>query len=162
MKISLIVAYGKNYEIGLDNKLLWHIPEDLKHFKALTSGHHMLMGRKTFESIGKPLPNRVSLILSNNLQEQEGAHCFKTFEEAITFAKDANEQELFIIGGAQVYEQALALVDTLYISEVDITTKADAFFQKPDFSKWELVEEKEYVKTSSTPAWSFKQYNKKA
>ncbi|RXJ75024.1 hypothetical protein CRV03_14100, partial [Arcobacter sp. F155] len=83
MKISMIVAYGKNWEIGLNNQMLWHISEDFKNFKQITSGHHILMGRKTFESIGKPLPNRTSLVLSTKGFSSEGVHTFDSIEKAL-------------------------------------------------------------------------------
>ena len=95
MKVSMIVAYGKNYQIGLNNALLWHIPEDLKNFKRLTNGHHILMGRKTFESIGFPLPNRTSVVLSQNGFSFDGVHTFKEIQEALDFCKQNEEEEVY-------------------------------------------------------------------
>ena len=166
MKISMIVAYGKNWEIGLNNEMLWHISEDFKNFKTITSGHHILMGRKTFESIGKPLPNRTSLVLSNSGFEHEGVHTFSDVQEAFNFARQSAEEELFIIGGANIYETLFPYVDKMYLSEVDFEGVADAFLKPIDFSIWDLAEEKSYDaiiehgKTKS-PAWKFKVWVKK-
>ena len=165
MKVSMIVAYGKNYQIGLNNALLWHIPEDLKNFKRLTNGHHILMGRKTFESIGFPLPNRTSVVLSKNSFSFEGVHTYEDIEKALEFCKNNNEDEVFIMGGAQVYKLAFPYVDRLYLSEVDYDNEADAFLNKIDFSKWDLEEEQTFeeinVNDKKIPAWTFKILNRK-
>ena len=166
MKISMIVAYGKNWEIGLENQMLWYISEDFKNFKTITSGHHILMGRKTFESIGKPLPNRTSIVLSNSGFECEGVHTFNDIQESIDFAREAGEEELFIIGGANIYESMFPYVDKMYLSEVDFVGKADAFLKKIDFTTWDLTQEKEYGKITldgkvKSPAWKFKVWIKK-
>ncbi|MAC84497.1 MAG: hypothetical protein CL624_10205 [Arcobacter sp.] len=166
MKISMIVAYGKNWEIGLNNKMLWHISEDFKNFKTITSGHHILMGRKTFESIGKPLPNRTSLVLSNSGFEHEGVHTFSDVQEAFNFARQSAEEELFIIGGANIYETLFPYVDKMYLSEVDFEGIADAFLKPIDFSTWDLIEEKAYDEILEhgkvkSPAWKFKVWVKK-
>ena len=166
MKISMIVAYGKNWEIGLNNEMLWHISEDFKNFKTITSGHHILMGRKTFESIGKPLPNRTSLVLSNSGFEHEGVHTFSNVQEAFNFARESAEEELFIIGGANIYETLFPYVDKMYLSEVDFQGVADAFLKPIDFSTWDLFEEKSYDEILEhgkikSPAWKFKVWVKK-
>lgn len=167
MKISMIVAYGKNWEIGLNNQMLWHISEDFKNFKTITSGHHILMGRKTFESIGKPLPNRTSIVLSNSGFEKEGVHTFNDIQKAFNFARENAEEELFIIGGANIYKTLFPYVDKMYLSEVNFEGEADAFLEKIDFSTWELLEQKDYDaildenKSIKSPAWSFKVWIKK-
>lgn len=179
MKISMIVAYGKNWEIGLNNQMLWHISEDFKNFKTITSGHHILMGRKTFESIlsvsakhsrsgvGKPLPNRTSLVLTRGEFEHEGVHTFNNVQEAFNFARSTGEEELFIIGGANIYETLFPYVDKMYLSEVDYEGQADAYLKEIDFSTWDLAEQKDYdaIKDDSgnikTPAWKFKVWVKK-
>ena len=166
MKISMIVAYGKNWEIGLNNEMLWHISEDFKNFKTITSGHHILMGRKTFESIGKPLPNRTSLVLSNSGFEHEGVHTFNDIQEAFNFARANAEEELFIIGGANIYETLFPYVDKMYLSEVEFEGVADAFLKPIDFSTWDLAEEKSYEEILQhgkvkSPAWKFKVWVKK-
>lgn len=164
MNISLIVAHGKNYELGLNNQLLWNIPEDLKMFKQLTSGHHILMGRKTFESIGRPLPNRVSLIISKSgfdTSNFNNTFSFPTFDLAIEHAMEQFENELFIIGGAQIYNTFIDKANTLYISEVDYDGEADAFLKPINYDNYSLVEEVLFDKTSTTPAWKFKKFIKK-
>ena len=166
MKISMIVAYGKNWEIGLNNQMLWHISEDFKNFKTITSGHHILMGRKTFESIGKPLPNRTSIVLSNSGFEHEGVHTFNDVQKAFDFARQAGEEELFIIGGANIYETLFPYVDKMYLSEVDYEGEADAYLKEIDFSSWDLAEQKDYDAVTlydevKSPAWKFKVWVKK-
>ena len=167
MKISMIVAYGKNWEIGLDNQMLWHISEDFKNFKAITSGHHILMGRKTFESIGRPLPNRTSLVLSRGDFSHEGVETFSNAQEAFDFARANGEEELFVIGGANIYETLFPYVDKMYLSEVDFEGEADAYLKEIDFSSWDLTEQKDYEETLDedgnvkSPAWKFKVYIKK-
>jgi len=166
MKISMIVAYGKNWEIGLNNEMLWHISEDFKNFKTITSGHHILMGRKTFESIGKPLPNRTSLVLSNSGFEHSGVHTFNDVQDAFNFARKNAEEELFIIGGANIYESLFPYVDKMYLSEVDFEGVADAFLKPIDFSTWDLEEERSYDEIIEhgkvkSPAWKFKVWVKK-
>lgn len=166
MIISMIVAYGKNWQIGKDNQMLWHISEDFKNFKKITSGHHILMGRKTFESIGKPLPNRTSLVLSKRGFNQEGVHTFDEIQKAIDFARTNAEEELFVIGGANIYEKLFPYIHKMYLSEVDFDGNADAFLKPIDFSSWDLIEEKIYDAILEdgkikTPAWKFKVWVKK-
>lgn len=161
----MIVAYGKNWEIGLNNEMLWHISEDFKNFKAITSGHHILMGRKTFESIGKPLPNRTSLVLTRGDFQYEGVYTFHDVQDAFNFAREAGEEELFIIGGANIYETLFPYVDKMYLSEVDFEGEADAYLKQIDFSLWDLVEQRDYEEIKEekikSPAWKFKVYIKK-
>jgi dihydrofolate reductase len=166
MIVSMIVAYGKNFEIGLNNQMLWHISEDFKNFKKITSGHHILMGRKTFESIGKPLPNRTSIVLSKGDFKHEGVYTFDDIPKALDFARQSGEEEIFIIGGANIYKTMFPYVDKMYLSEVDFEGKADAFLNPIDFSTWDIIEEKNYEEIIqnnevSTPAWKFKIYKKK-
>jgi dihydrofolate reductase len=166
MIVSMIVAYGKNWEIGLNNQMLWHISEDFKNFKAITSGHHILMGRKTFESIGKPLPNRTSLVLSKGGFEHEGVKSFTDIHDALNFARANGEEELFIIGGATIYKTLFDYVDKMYLSEVDFEGEADAFLEEIDFSTWDLAKQEDYdaiieEDKLKSPAWSFKVYVKK-
>jgi len=166
MKISMIVAYGKKWEIGLNNQMLWHIPEDFKKFKEITSGHHILMGRKTFESIGKPLANRTSLVLTRGNFSYENVEVFNEVDNAIEFARNNGETELFIIGGANIYNILFHLVDKMYLSEVDFEGEADSFLNPIDFSKWNKMEEKRYEKIVITnektiPSWTFRVFEKK-
>ena len=134
--ITIIVAMGKNREIGADNQLLWHLPKDLKHFKELTSGHPIIMGRKTYESIGKPLPNRTNIVISRkNDWFEEGILIVGSIKEALKFAKKIDEN-VFILGGGTIYEQTIDLADQLEVTLVDAELKADTFFPKIDEKKW--------------------------
>lgn len=142
--ITIIAAIGLNNELGKNNDLIWHLPADLKRFKKVTTGHHILMGRNTFESIGKPLPNRTSVIITrNNDYFKDGCLIANSIEKAIelTEGKDA-----FIIGGAQVYKQALAnnLADRLDITLVHESFEADVFFPKIDTEVWKEVSREDF------------------
>ena len=157
MNISIIAAIGKNHEIGYQNKLLWHIPDDLKNFKRITLNHHILCGRKTFLSIGRVLPHRPMLILSQKKDfEAPGTSIVKNIDEAILKAKAAGEKELFVIGGGHVYEQLLPFASKIYLSEVNWEGKADTYFPKFELSKWKVIEEKTYPSKNSSPNWVFK------
>lgn len=138
---------GKNRAIGRNNKLLWNIPDDLKHFKKITTGHAVIMGRKTFESIGRPLPNRANIIITRDKNfKAAGCIIYHSLDEALDFAKQKNE-EIFIIGGGQIYEQALPYADKLYLTIIDDEPKADTFF--PDYLKFKNIiseENKKYDK----------------
>jgi dihydrofolate reductase len=130
MKVSLLVACDTNLGIGKNNALPWHLPSDLKFFKEKTNGHHILMGRKTYDSIGKPLPNRITLVVSRNASlEIPGTHTFTSITKAIDFARSENESELFIVGGAEIYNLALPLADTLYITRIENAFEVDAWLQ---------------------------------
>ncbi|MFM9836516.1 MAG: dihydrofolate reductase [Methylophilaceae bacterium] len=134
--ISLIVAMAKNRVIGINNTLPWHLPEDLKRFRALTTGHHIIMGRKTYESLGRLLPNRVTVIVTRNHSYiVDGALVAHSLEAAIKLSK--NDDEVFIIGGAELYQEGLKVAQRLYITEVDLEVKGDAFFPDFDLSTWE-------------------------
>lgn len=145
MKISLIASVGKNRELGRGNELLFKIPEDMKMFREKTTGHVVIMGRKTFESIGRALPNRVNIVVTRtlNLKPQTSDLKFvSSIEEAIELAKTLESPpaggEIFVIGGAQIYEQALPFADKLYLTVVNKTVgDADAFF--PDYSEFGKV-----------------------
>jgi len=139
--ITIIAAIGKNNELGKDNQLLWHLPEDLKYFKKMTMGHPIIMGRKTYESIGKPLPNRTNIVVSRKEDWfEEGILIVPSIKDAIKHAKKINEQ-IFIIGGGNIYEQTIDLADCLKITQVDFQTKADAFFPKIDENIWQKTDE---------------------
>lgn len=137
MKLSIIVATAEQGVIGKDNQLIWHLPEDLKMFRRLTTGHVIIMGRKTFESIGKPLPNRTSIIISRNNDYQVGG-CIVvgSLEEAVEKAKEIETEEAFIIGGAQIYALALDIADTVYLTQVHHNFEGDAFFPILDTNIW--------------------------
>ena len=146
MIVSAIVAMAKGQVIGKDNDLPWYLPADLKHFKKITSGHHIIMGRKCFESIGKPLPKRTNVILTRN-PYYIASNCIVThdLELALELAYDNKEEEAFIIGGGEIYKLALPQLDRLYITEVDIDIEGKELILFPNWTKeeWELKEEKE-------------------
>lgn len=145
MKISIIVAKAEKNVIGGENKLLWHLPADLKFFKEKTSGHHILMGRKTFESIGKALPNRVNLVLTRDENyKKEGVFAVKTLQQAIDLAQKNDENELFIIGGGEIYKNTISIADTIYITQIDAIFEGDTFFPALS-SDWKLVSEIEGI-----------------
>jgi dihydrofolate reductase len=147
-RISLIVAMAQNRTIGVDNTLPWRCPEDLKHFKTLTMGHHMIMGRKTFDSIGKPLPGRTTVVVTRNASlKLEGCVMAHTLEAAIDAC--AGDEEVFIVGGAEIYAQALPLADTLYITEIQQDVEGDAHFPAFDRDAWQEVSRD--IRTQDTP-----------
>jgi len=125
----MIAGIGKNNELGKKNQLLWNMPADMAHFKEKTSGHSVLMGQRTFESIGRPLPKRRNVVLTRDTNfKAEGIEIAYSFEEAFNLFKNSDE-EIFIIGGAEIYKQGMAFADKLYITEVDMEDKdADTFF----------------------------------
>lgn len=134
--LTIIVAAGENNEIGKDNDLIWHLRDDLKRFKALTSGHHIIMGRKTFESFPKPLPNRTHIVISRQKEYQvpEGVIVVNSLEAAIEKAK--SDSQPFIIGGGEIYRQAMSLVNRIELTRVHSTFDADTFFPEVDKSIW--------------------------
>ncbi|MBI9099394.1 MAG: dihydrofolate reductase [Spirochaetaceae bacterium] len=157
MILSIIVAMGNNRQIGKDNKLLWHISDDLKNFKKLTLGHHILMGRKTYESIGRPLPGRTTIIMSRNPEySARGCKVVSSFEEAATIAEAAGDNELFICGGEKIYKNLLAQTDRFYLSYVDYDGQADAFFPQFSIKDLKLIEEVRHEKTDKAPKWVYK------
>lgn len=147
-KISIIVAMAQNRTIGINNTLPWRCPEDLKHFKTLTMGHHMIMGRKTFDSIGKPLPGRTTVVVTRNAGLNiDGCVMAHSLEQAI--ARCGNDEEIFIVGGAEIYTQALPLADTLYITEIQQDVEGDAHFPAFDTTQWREVARE--MKSQETP-----------
>lgn len=139
--INIIVAINKKMGIGKDNKLLYRIPNDMKRFKALTTGHTVIMGRKTFESLPKgALPNRRNIVLSRRDISFPNTECYHSLGEAIAACKP--DEEIFIIGGSSVYAEAMPFADKLYVTEIDDTEKrADAFFPDIDSKIWKVMEE---------------------
>ena len=141
MKISLIAAIGKNRELGRGNKLLFEIPEDMKMFREKTRGHAVIMGRKTYESIGRPLPDRTNIIVTRDsgfMIHDSNVKITHSIEEALELAKTVEEKEIFVIGGAQIYQLAMPYADKLYLTIVNEKVKdADAFF--PDYHEFKKV-----------------------
>jgi dihydrofolate reductase len=140
MLISIIVAMGEGGVIGVGGKLPWHLPEDLKRFKARTLGHTLIMGRKTFESIGRPLPRRRNLVISRSaMPATEGVEWFGSLEEAIAAAERAGETECFLAGGSTVYAAGLQRADRMYVTYVRGAVKGDTFFPAWDEKQWREV-----------------------
>jgi dihydrofolate reductase len=139
MKLSLIAAIARNGVIGRDGALPWQLPEDLAHFKRLTTGHTIVMGRKTWESIGRPLPKRTNVILSRSLEAPMGASVAANLDTAIAQARDAGETELYAIGGARVYAEALPRADVLELTRVDAEIAGDVHFPTWDPTEFECV-----------------------
>ena len=139
MKISLIVAMASNRVIGLNNKMPWHLSADLKKFKSITMGSPILMGRKTYESIGRPLPGRTNMIISRNLDyQQEGCLVFNDLKTAFTKAAESTD-EIFIIGGSDLYKAILPMADTIYLTLINRDFEGDTFFPEIDLNEWSEV-----------------------
>lgn len=137
-KISIICCIGKNLAIGKNNKLLWNIPEDLKHFKQITAGHVVIMGNKTFESMGKPLPKRTNIVVANDPNYKcEGCLMARSLEEAFEIAKKHEKEEIFVIGGGSIYKQTIGMSDKLYLTIVEDSPDADTYF--PDYSDFQKI-----------------------
>jgi dihydrofolate reductase len=143
VELAIIVARAKNGVIGVNNTLPWRLPEDLKHFKNTTSGHPIIMGRNTWESLGRPLPGRRNIVVSRNQALRlEGAETFSSLEDAIDACSGSDQ--VFIIGGAQIYEQAMVYADKLIVTEVDLDIEGDAFFPEIDDMLWEEISREEH------------------
>jgi len=156
MKLSMIVALAQNRVIGRDNKLPWYLPNDLKYFKQVTMGKPILMGRKTFESIGKPLPGRTNIVVTRNEQWQhDGVKVVHSLEEALTLAESIAEidgqTELMVIGGDQIYRSALASADRLYLTEVHAEVEGDAYFPEIDRDQWHEVGREDFSAEGPNP-----------
>jgi dihydrofolate reductase len=159
MDISIIVACANNGVIGRENALPWYLPEDLKHFKGLTMGKPMIMGRKTFESIGRPLPGRTSLVVTRQHNWRSGGviRC-ASVEEALQTAKTlltGNQQEVMVIGGADIYRQVLPLATRIYQTVVDADVAGDAHFPALDLSQWQCEESVSGVSEKTGLAYRF-------
>ena len=140
MIVSAIVAIAKNNVIGRDNNIPWYLPDDLKYFKAKTLDHHIIMGRKSYESIGHPLPKRTNIIVTRN-PYYIASNCLvvHTVEEGLEIAQEHGEEEAFIIGGAQIYSLSLPYLDRLYLTEIDLEVEGEIRFPQLNMDEWELV-----------------------
>lgn len=145
MIISCIVATAHNNVIGKDNDIPWYLPADLKYFKKITSGHHIIMGRKCYVSIGKPLPKRTNVIITRD-PYFISSNCLvvNSIQEALEKAYDNGEKEAFIIGGGTIYDQTQQLWDRLYLTEVDVKVEGDVYFPTIDTTKWTLTSEEQH------------------
>ncbi|MEX2143354.1 MAG: dihydrofolate reductase [Anaerolineales bacterium] len=145
MLLSLIAAVDQKGGIGRDNQLPWHLTDDLKHFRRLTLGHHVLMGRKTYQSAAGKMPGRKLIVLSRDLAFQPAdAQVAATMEAGIQLAESAGEEQLFIIGGANVFQQALPLAQRFYLTRVHADARADTFFPSFDMDDWHIKEQTEF------------------
>lgn len=149
-QLSIIVAIANNQVIGVNNTLPWHLPEDLNRFRALTTGHHIIMGRKTYESLGRLLPGRTTVIVTRNKDYQlEGALIAHSLETALALCK--NDDEVFLIGGAELYQDGLKLADKLYLTKVDLTVDGDAFFPEFDLNLWQESSRETHTSAKGLP-----------
>ncbi|MGZ3239458.1 MAG: dihydrofolate reductase [Burkholderiaceae bacterium] len=156
--LTIIVATDTQRGIGINNQLPWRLPEDLAFFKRTTSGHPIIMGRKTFDSIGRPLPNRRNIVITRNPEwKHEGVEAVTSLQAA---AKLVGDTEAFIIGGAQIYVEALPLTDRLIVTEIDKTFNCDAFFPQIDPLRWKEVSRERYHSEQNGFDFAFVTYNK--
>ncbi len=157
-QLSIIVAVANNNVIGINNTLPWHLPEDLKRFKALTMGHHIIMGRKTYESLGRLLPGRTTIIVTRNKHYHvEGAHVVNSLEAALEVSN--KDDEAFLIGGAALYKIGLALADKLYLTEVHEEFEGDAILPSFDLAQWQEIS-REYHEAANGLAFSYVTYKR--
>ncbi|MCV4267514.1 dihydrofolate reductase [Pseudomonas capsici] len=166
LPLSLIAALGENRVIGVDNSMPWHLPGDFKYFKATTLGKPIIMGRKTWDSLGRPLPGRLNLVVSRQADLQlEGAEVFASLEAAVVRAEQwAQEQgvdEVMLIGGAQLYAQGLPDADRLYLTRVALSPEGDAWFPEFDAAEWTLVSESPNPALDDKPAYSFEVWGRR-
>ena len=162
MKISLIAGIANNNVIGYNNKMPWLLPADLKYFKEVTTGHYIIMGRKNFESIGRALPNRTSVIITRNANYRapEGCLIVNSLNDALRLAK--NEDEVFIIGGGEIYKMAMPMADKLYITKIDLDCEGDVFFPDISTEHWKLVDQKDFEPNGkNNNFYSFQIYERK-
>lgn len=159
--ITLIAAAAENNALGKNNDLIWHLPDDFKRFKAITSGHYIIMGRKTFESFPKPLPNRTHVIITRQKNyNPENCIVVNSLEKAIEICP--KDEDVFVIGGGEIYQQSIAIADKIELTRVHSTFKADTFFPEIDTTIWELVQEEFHPKDEKHLFdFSFQTYLKK-
>ena len=166
--LSLIVAMAENYTIGRDNGLPWRLPNDLAYFKRVTMGHPIIMGRKTFESIGRPLPGRTNIVVSRQEHwSHEGVSVVSSLPAALCMAREkaiqAQLKEVMLIGGATLYEQALPMAARLYLTQVHASVEGDAYFPKLNFDEWREKKREDYHADQSNPFdYSFVVYNRRS
>lgn len=165
MKTIIIAAISKNHVIGNQNKLIWHLSADLKRFKELTLGHCVLMGRKTFESIGKPLPGRKNIIITRNrqyLEKNKDIEIASSLKEAISLAKTSLSNKAFIIGGGEIYKEAIKIADLLEITQIEDTFEGDTFFPFINLNYWIETKKESFLKDNKNPySYHFISYKRK-
>ena len=165
LTLSLIAALGENRVIGVNNSMPWHLPGDFKYFKETTLGKPIIMGRKTWDSLGRPLPGRLNIVVSRQAELQlEGAEVYPSLEAAVVRAEEwAREQcvdEVMLIGGAQLYAQGLSHADRLYLTSVALSPEGDAWFPEFDSKQWKLMWDKLNPPEGDKPAYTFEVWEK--
>lgn len=164
MIVAIMAAVARNRVIGKDNDLVWHLPADLRHFKKTTTGHYVIMGRKTFESIPKALPNRVNIVVSRN-PAFSAADCVVcgSLAEALNYAETRGQHKVFILGGGDIYRQALRLADTMYLTEIHADFKGDTYFPEFDRGEWQEVSREDHPADAvNAHPYSFVEYRRKS
>ena len=164
--LAMIAALGENRAIGIDNRLPWRLPADLKHFKALTLGKPVIMGRKTWDSLGRPLPGRLNLVVSRQAGlTLEGAEVFASLDAALAraeaWAQAEDADELMLIGGAQLYAEALPRAARLYLTRVGLAPEGDACFPEIDGAAWRLASSIEHAAADDAPAYAFEVWERR-
>ncbi|MDB5155671.1 MAG: dfrA [Mucilaginibacter sp.] len=149
MIISIVVAISENHAIGKDNKLLWYLPKDLKHFKDITTGGTVIMGRKTYDSVGKPLPKRRNIIVTRQPITIDGCEVVNSIEAALDLCRD--EEEVFIVGGAEIYKQAMHLTDRIYLTIVHENIDGDSYFPEIKEDIWKETERADHDPDEKNP-----------
>jgi len=164
--LALIAALGENRVIGHQGRLPWHLPQDLAHFKALTMGKPLIIGRKTWDSIGRALPGRLNLVVSRLGLHAPGAEVFTSLEAALAranrWAVQQNADEIMLMGGGQLYQQALPLASRLYLTRVMLNPEGDAFFPEWQARQWQLTESRTLPESENTPACCFEKWQRTA
>ena len=161
--IKILVAFDENRVIGKDNALIWHLPADLQRFKALTTGHVIIMGRKTYESIGKPLPNRTTIAITRQTEfNPAGIITVNSLDEAILKAKSISREDIYIVGGAEIYQMSLAVADQILVTQLHDIFDGDTYFPEIPADTWEVVaRERGITDEKNTFQYSFLTYQRK-
>ena len=158
-QLSIVVACDQQGGIGIDNKLPWHLPEDLAFFKRTTSGHPIIMGRKTYDSIGRPLPNRLNIVITRNPEwRADGVEAVTSLDAAVALV---GISDAFIIGGAQIFDEALARVNRLVVTEIDHSFNCDVFFPKVDPQQWEEIAREQHHSAANNFDYAFVTYQRR-
>lgn len=166
LPVSLIVAATRNQVIGRDNQMPWHLPADLRYFKQCTLGKPIIMGRKTWESLGRPLPGRLNLVVTRQTDiTLEGAEVFTDLQAAIqrgqAWASEQGVDEVMVIGGGQLYQQALALTQRVYLTRIDLELEGDTFFPVLDAQQWQQIEAQAHPAQAQEPGYTFEVWQRR-
>ncbi len=166
LPLAMIAALAQNRVIGLDNRMPWHLPADLRHFKAMTLGKPIIMGRKTWDSLGRPLPGRLNLVVSRQADLQlDGAETFTDLDAVLVraeqWARQQGVDELMLIGGAQLYAQALGQAQRLYLTRIDAQPEGDAFFPVFDEHEWQCIDSQPHPAEGEAPAYRFETWQRR-